>query len=90
MEQDAFTAEQWERFGDPFTDMDDECVIEDATQHTRAVAAVVTAAAGSCDAQKVVGSSSVGRRRNVDGGFEEGFALAMLLDSRNRSVAEIF
>jgi hypothetical protein len=31
MEQDAFTAEQWERLGDPFTDMDDDCVIEDAT-----------------------------------------------------------
>jgi hypothetical protein len=74
MEQDAFTEEQWECFGDSFTDMDNDCVIDDAAQHTRAVAAVVTAAAGSCDAQKVVGGSSVGRRRNVDRGFDEGFA----------------
>jgi hypothetical protein len=73
MEQDAFTEEQWEFFGDPFTDMDDDCVVDGAAQHTRAVAAVVTAAAASCDAQKAIGGSILGRRRNIDRGFDEGF-----------------
>ena len=73
MEQDALTEEQWEFFGDPFTDMNDECNVEDAAQHDRAVAVVVTAAAASCDAQKAVGGSILGRRRNVDRDFDEGF-----------------
>jgi hypothetical protein len=64
-------------FGDPFTDMDDDCVVDGvgdgAVQHIRAVAAVMTAAAASCDAQKAIGGSILGRRRNIDRGFDEGF-----------------
>jgi hypothetical protein len=73
MEQDTFTEKQWEFFGDPFTDLDDDCVVDGAAQHTRAVAAVVTAAAASGDAQKAIGGSILGTKRNIDRGFDEGF-----------------
>jgi hypothetical protein len=73
MEQDTFTEEKWEVFGDNFTDMDDGCVVDGATQHTIDVAAVVTAAAASCDAQKAIGGSMLGIRRNIDCGFDECF-----------------
>jgi hypothetical protein len=34
---------------------------------------LVTAAAASCDARKAIGGSILGRGRNIDRGFDEGF-----------------
>jgi hypothetical protein len=52
MEQDAFTKDQGTIFGDPFMDLDDKSVVDDAVQRARAFAAVMAAAAGSGDAEK--------------------------------------
>jgi hypothetical protein len=73
MEQGTFTEEKWEFFRDPFTDMDDDCVVDGAALHTIAVAAIKTAAAASCDAQKAIGGSILGRRCDIDRGFDVGF-----------------
>jgi hypothetical protein len=61
-------------FWDPFTDMDDNCVVNDAAQRTRGIASVMTAAVSSSDAEQVLGGSSIGRRPSVDGGFDEVYA----------------
>jgi hypothetical protein len=58
MEQDAFTEEQGTPLGDPFLDLDDKCVVDDASHRTRAVAAVMTAATGSGDADDGLDGSS--------------------------------
>jgi hypothetical protein len=42
--------------------MDGECVVDDAAQRARAVAAVMNAAAGSSEAEQGLGSSRVGSR----------------------------
>jgi hypothetical protein len=68
------TEEQGTLFRDPLTDMDDECVVGDAAQDGGAVVAAITAAAGSCDYEKMLGGSSVGRRSNADRSFDKGFA----------------
>jgi hypothetical protein len=60
MEQKAFTEEQGTLFGHPLTNVDDECIVDDAAQRARAVAAVLTAAAGGRDAENVPGGSRVG------------------------------
>jgi hypothetical protein len=73
MEQGTFTEEQWEFFGDPFTDMDDDCVVDGAAQHAISVAAIKTAAAASCDAQKAIGAPILGRSRDIDRDFDKGF-----------------
>jgi hypothetical protein len=74
MEQEAFTEEQETVCGDPFMDLDNKSVVDDAGQRARAVIAVMTAAAGSGNAEKRLDGSSVGRRPNVDRGFDKGFA----------------
>jgi hypothetical protein len=74
VEQDAWTEEHVTLFGGPFMDLDEKSVVENAAQRARTVAAVMTAAAGSADAEEGIDSSSVGRRPNVDRGFDKGFA----------------
>jgi hypothetical protein len=74
MEQDAFSEEQGTLFGDPFMDLDDKSVVDDAAQRARAVAAIMTAAADGGDAEKALDGSSVGRRPNVNRGFDKGVA----------------
>ena len=46
--------------------MDDDCVVEDAAQHARNVAVIVTAAAASCDVQKAVGCVTVPKHSGIN------------------------
>jgi hypothetical protein len=52
MEQDAFTEDQGTLFGDPFMDLDDISVVDDAAQRARTFTAVMAAAASSGDDEK--------------------------------------